>query len=1061
MKIQKRLLLVCCAMIAMFTLHAQQIEIKGKITDDTGETLPGASIAVEGTSTGTITDFDGNFSIKAPGKGTLVISYIGMNTRKEPINNRKVINVQLTPNSVQLEEVVAIGYGTLKRKDLTGSITSIQAADIAQMPVTNLGQALAGKLAGVQVNMADGAPDAQMSIRVRGGISITQSNEPLYIVDGFPSEDGLRGIDPSDIASIDVLKDASSTSIYGARGANGVIIVTTKSGKEGKSKVTFDAYFGYKKITKSLPVLNSLDYARMEYERAVVDAKTSDFERNFGTFADLEQNYGNRPGIDWQKETFDSGNTFSQMYKIGIDGGTKTSQYNLSFTHNNDDGLLAGSGFERNSIRLKLSQQILPSINANVTISYSDETTTGMGSLKETGYFSRMQQIIQYRPINRLGFPDSDLMVGNDPLLTDESGNQMVSPLVSIENELRKVRDRYLGMNGDVQWKLMKTLSYRGAVGMRTRDQRNDQFYAKNAMQAINAGGPYGAIENRWWETFSFSNTLSWSPRFKKGHRLDAMIGQEYLYNTNRYLRAGAKRFPAENFGTNDMSMGVAPEIVNTSVEDEYLLSYFARANYQLRDKYLFSASLRADGSSKFGANNKWGYFPAASVAWRASEEEFIKNLKVFSNLKVRLSYGTSGNNRIGNYGSLNLLSSSWMPSNGNTINTSMVSSQLSNPDLKWESLVSCNLGFDMGFLNQRLQVTLDLYKNTTKNLLLKSNLPFTSGYAWRYENVGKTQNIGAELSISSYNIQTKNFSWNTTFNLSTNKNKVVKLNGVDYFTTKSGWAGSDFNQDDYRIMVGESMGEMYGFISNGIYTVDDFVLTSDGQFAKNNGKYVLKEGVVYNLGDVPSPGSWKFRDTDHSGDITEKDKTVIGHATPTFYGGLNNTFTYKNFDLSVFLNFSVGNDVYNASKMYYTMMKGRYRNCLEDVKNRFTVMDENGIDIRENPAKLAEMNQNARTASISGSSTMNFHSGYVEDGSFLRINNVSLGYTFSKMLLAKVRIQNLRIYVTGYNLYTFTSYSGFDPEVNSRPNGNLTPGVDWGSYPRAFSIVGGINLTF
>lgn len=1058
---QKRVLLLCCAVLSLLSVYAQQIEIKGKVTDEVGEMLPGVSVVIEGTSSGTITDMDGNYTIKAPGKGTLVFTYIGMNTQKEPIDNRKTILVKLTANSIQLDEVVAIGYGTLQRKDLTGSITSVQAADIAQMPVANLGQALAGKMAGVQVNLADGAPDAQISIRVRGGISITQSNEPLYIVDGFPSEDGMRGIDPSDIASIDVLKDASSTSIYGARGANGVIIVTTKSGKEGRSTVTFDAYFGYKKITKKLPVLNSLDYARLEYERAVIDSKESVFETNFGAFADLEQNFADRPGIDWQKETFDASNTFSQMYKVGINGGTKMTQYNLSFTNNNDDGILTGSGFKRNSMRLKLSQQILPSIQANVTISYSDETTTGMGSLKEQGYFSRMQQIIQYRPINRLAFPDSDLMVGNDPLLLDESGNQMVSPLVSIDNEWRKTNNRYLGMNGDIQWKLTKTLSYRGSVGIRTRDQRFDEFYAKNSKQAINAGAPYGMIETRWWETQSFGNNLNWSPRMKKGHRLDAMIGQEYLYNANRVLRSGAKGFPDENFGTDDMSMGVNPDIVTSAVEDEYLLSYFTRVNYQLKDKYLFSASLRADGSSKFGANNKWGYFPAASVAWRASEEAFIKNLQVFSNLKVRLSYGTSGNNRIGNYGSLNLLSSGWMPGDGNNINSTMASSQLSNPDLKWETLVSCNLGFDMGFLDQRLQVTLDLYKNTTKNLLLKSNLPLTSGFSWRYENVGKTENIGAELAVTSYNIRTKNFSWSTNFNISTNKNKVVQLNGVDYFTTKSGWAGSDFNQDDYRIMVGESMGEMYGFVCDGIYTVDDFVVNTDGTFAKNNGKYVLKEGVVYNPGDVPAPGSWKFKDTDNSGDISEKDKKVIGRATPTFYGGINNTFSYKNFDFSVFLNFSVGNDVYNASNMYFTMMRGRYRNCLEDVNGRFTVMDENGANITDSPTRLAEVNRGATMASIAGSSNMNFHSRYVEDGSFLRISNVSLGYTFPKMLLAKARIQSLRVYVTGYNLYTFTKYSGFDPEVNSRPNGNLTPGVDWGSYPRAFSAVCGLNLTF
>lgn len=1044
--------------------YAQEVEISGKISDDTGETLPGASVVIKGTTIGTISDIDGNYKIKASPLSIIVFSYIGMQNREEKVQKRRVINIKLSPGSISLDEIVAVGYGTSSRKDLTGSVASLRAEDIAQMPTPNLGAALAGKIAGVQIGLSSGAPDADMSIRIRGGASITQSNEPLYVIDGFPTEDGMRGIDPSDIASIDVLKDASSTSIYGARGANGVIIITTKSGKEGKNQITFDAYVGPKYITKELPVLGSVDYTKLEYERALIGGPSDvqKFTNVFGAYNELESIYGNRPGINWQDEVFKNHTTLSQMYKVGANGGFKSTNYNLSYTNNQDGGIMAGSGLTRNSFRLKVGQQLMPNMTLNTNLSYTDETSTGLGSLNDNGYFSRMQHIVQYRPVNSKDRPDSELLEGNDQILVDEGGNQMISPIISIEGEDRKQRNRYLSASADLQWKIFKIITYKGSVGMRNRDYRKEEFYSSETRQAKNSGGAYGSIDTRTYETFSFSNTFTINPKLKRGHRLDVMVGQEYLYNKQNQLISGAKNFPDENFGVNDMSLAGTPDIITTNVEDNYLLSFFARANYQLMDRYLFSASIRADGSSKFGPNNKWGIFPAASFAWRASEEEFIKEVDAISNLKARLSFGTAGNDRISNYASLSLLGSSWTPTMNNATTPTFVSTQLPNPNLKWETIISTNLGFDLGFFNQRLQITLDLYSNTTKDLLIRSNLPNLSAYSWRYQNIGQTNNMGIELAISSVNIKTKSFEWSTSFNISSNKNTVLQLNGVDYFTTKSGWCGdSEFSQDDYIIKVGESMGNMYGYKLAGIYTVEDFELNTDGSFKMDGTNYVTKQGVLVNPNELPKPGSWKFEDTDHDNKISASDKTILGNSNPIVYGGMNNTFIYKGIDLSIFFNFSIGNKVYNANKMYYTKMTNKFRNAMDITKDRFYTMNEQGENIMNDPAQLAEVNKNATMASIEGVGKLNLHSGYIEDASFLRISNISLGYSLPKPILARAFIQNLRIYATAYNIYTFTGYSGFDPEVNSKPNGNLTPGVDWGAYPRAFSFVVGLNLTF
>lgn len=1059
-----------CRLVLLFVLffigtsaYAQNMTVTGRVIDDDGIEVIGASVVVKGaTGVGTITDLDGNYSLTVndASRDVLVFSYVGMTSQEVKVGGRKVINVTLKSDAVMLDEVVTIGYATVKKKDLTGSVSSVSSKDIASVPISDVTQALSGKVAGVQVMRSQGSPDADISIKVRGGTSITQSNEPLYIIDGFPSEDGLKGIEASDIASIDILKDASSTAIYGARGANGVILVTTKGGNVDKFNISYDMYIGFKKVNKRYDVLDVLDFVKLEYERSINEPdKMNDFVLPiYGNYDEYDELYANRQGIDWQDEVFNRSTAMTQQHKISLSGGSKTSQYMLTYTRNVDDGIWYGSGLKRDNFRVKLSQEATSWLKFSTNISYIDEVTEGLGSLQEGGASSRMQHVIQYRPtIGKNGNDEQLLIDDDDPALLLEGASQMQSPIASIESEQRTKRNQILSMNGDLEIRLPKDLTYRGTIGIRRRTIKTDIFYSERSKQAKNAGAPYGWKEIEEQSSFMYNNVLTWDKSFNREHHLTLVAGQEYIQYGTDYLKSGARQFSDINFGLADMSLGASPDKVITRLESEKMLSYFMRGNYSLKDKYLFSASVRADASSKFGDNHKWGVFPAASFAWRASEEEFVKKWGIFSNLKVRLSYGAAGNNKIDNYLSLSKMGSVWIPYNGTSTVSGFVSKQLYNPDLQWETNVTSNFGLDMGFLNQRIQLTVDLYNINTKNLLLDAPIPLLSGYKSMMINAGRTNNRGIELALTTHNINTKDFSWSTTLNLSHNRNEVKELYNADYMEIVSNWAQtSEFNKSDYIIRVGEPLGQMYGYRLAGIYTVDDFTFDEATQ------KYTVKEGIPYDKNFYPKPGFWKFEDLDGDKQITESDKTVIGNANPKLYGGLTNNFTWKGFDLSIFLNFSIGNKIYSANKMYYTKFNNRWRNTLKDeALQRFTIINDKGENIQNDPVQLAAVNAGRNYVSVEGSSNLYFHSGYVEDGSFLKINNVSLGYTLPKSLIKKIHLSNVRFYATGYNLYTFTKYSGYDPEVNTYSNGGLTPGIDWGAYPSSISVVFGANITF
>ena len=649
-------------------------------------------------------------------------------------------------------------------------------------------------------------------------------------------------------------------------------------------------------------------------------------------------------------------------------------------------------------------------------------------------------------------------MGDEDPLFADDSGNVMQNPLLSAAEETKDREWRTFQANAGATIKLLKGLTFRNTTGMRYQTRRNDIFYGDQSMTAKRSSinGNITNIEN---SSFQTSNVLTYN-WYNDNHNVTAMLGHEYVTKWTRNFMAGANNFPNDEIGLGDLSLGTPITPTSSENYDDKLLSFFARVNYNLMDKYLFTASVRADGSSKFGKNNKWGYFPAFSAAWRLGEEEFIKDLNIFSDLKFRIGYGLAGNNRIGSYSSLAIMSSVTYP-NANSAQSGYASKQVPNPDLKWEANKTFNIGLDLGFFNQRLTISPEFYINRSSNLLFDARLPNSSGYSSMTINAGETENKGIDLTINSVNITNKDFTWNTTVTLSHNKNSVNQLTGekVQLYLADMGVKGAG---SSHKIGVGEPLGQFYGYISDGLYQVSDF------NYDKASGKYTLKDGIPYRgEKDKVQPGMLKFKNIDGSEDnkITEDDKTVIGNAFPKFYGGINNTFTYKDFDLSIFLTYSFGNDVLNATKLTNTRTALTNKNVLAaaDWNHRWVTINKETGALITDPEELAAANQGKTIACFDDNGSSDnavIHSWAVEDGSYLKLSNITLGYTFPKKIVNKIGLSKLRLYATGNNLLTWTKYTGYDPEVSTMSNA-MTPGVDFGAYPRSRSFVFGVNVAF
>ena len=1053
----KRYFYLIIFLLATFGAQASasgDFPVSGTVVDADGVPVIGASVRIKGHSeVGTITDIDGKYSIKTDKDAVLQFSYLGMMPVEEPVNGRETVDIVMKYDYTELNEVVVIGYGASKRSELTGSVSSVKADEIMSTPTADVAQAIAGRVAGVQIIQADGAPGAEMSIKVRGGMSITQSNEPLYVIDGFPTEDGMSDLDPGDIATIDILKDASATAIYGARGANGVILITTKSGgaKDGaKVNVGFDAYIGFGILAKKLPVLSSEEFVLMDYERSLFlygEDGARSFQNRYGSLLEAHDTYADR-NIDWQELVLGR-TTLTQNYRVNVSGGDKNLKYGLSYAYFDSEGAMLYSGSEKHNISFNVSHNSGKRFSVNARVNYSVNKVTGVGTSEESTRFNKMEHILQYRPTSGINGTEADLISGEDPLYEDDESNPMQNPLITAAEETDDRITRNLQINGGFTFRFNDHWYFRSTLGSRYRITRRDQFYGENSATAKRSS-INGSVQYTENMTFSISNVLNYEYKHKK-HRLTWMLGQEYVQRRAQWVRAAVNNFPNNDIGLSDMSLGTPGSVTSNVNYDDKLLSFFTRLNWNYKDKYIVMGTLRADGSSKFSRRHKWGIFPAVSASWRLNEEEFIKKLDVFSDFRLRVGYGLAGNNNIASYASLDLLKSASYPS-GDSVSAGYTPSGIPNTELQWESNQTFNVGLDLGFFKQRLTVTPEFYLNRSSHLLLNSKVPMSSGFTSMIRNIGKTRNIGVDLTVTSVNIDRNDFTWTTNFNISHNRNRIIALSGEDYFLEEASFG---YNQNTHKIEVGKSIGQFYGFKTIGLYQVEDF------NYDASTGTYTLKPGIPGRQG--VQPGYWKFEDYDGNGSIDDNDRQVIGNANPDFYGGITNNFSYKGFDLSIFFSFSYGAEVLNGTKLSNTKVGSTNKNVLAIASsdNRWMTVDRSGNEITE-PAALAALNAGKTVAAVGDQEQGDYyvHSWAVEDASYLRLSNVTLGYNFPSKWIKKAKIRKLRLYVTGSNLFCLTPYTGFDPEVSTRGN-TLTPGVDFGAYPRSRTFVAGLNITF
>lgn len=1027
-------------LILTINLYAQNTTLKGVIVDETDTPLIGATVQVKGTSTGSITDFDGNYTIKANKGAVITFSYIGYKTQEIKFTGQPTVNIKMVPDNQTLDEVVVVGYGTMKRSDLTGSVASIAAKDVEGFKTSSVAGALGGQIAGVQITSTDGTPGAGFSINIRGVGTLTGDSSPLYIVDGFEVDD-IDYLSNSDIESIEILKDASSSAIYGARAANGVVLISTKSGKIGKPIINYNGSASYRKISKKLDVLSPYEFVKLQGE---VNSKYSDSYFKTGNddngnpyrYQSLDDYIG-VSGVNWQDETFNP--TWSQDHSLSIMGGTEDTKYNASFSRYIENGIFKNSGFNKTTGKFRLDQKLSKSLSFNFTVNYALTNREGVGTSGDSERFNMLAQILSARPTGGLKLTDEELLASAiDPEML-ESGESLaqVNPVKQTESVTNNKRAEMWSGNASATWQIIKGLTFKTSGTYNTTNNRTDIFYKDGSKEAYRNGQkPYGRTQMGRDVRWTNSNNLTWKQKVKK-HNYDIMLGHEVSFKSTEYLLGEAMDFPFDNLGNDYLGLGATPSRVESSYSEKTLLSFFARGNYNYDNRYLFTATVRADGSTVFSNKNKWGFFPSFSAAWRVSEEAFMKDVEWVSNFKVRLGWGIVGNDRISNYLSMDLYEANKYGIGNNTV-TVLTPKQLKNANLKWEGASSVNLGVDLGFFDNRLNVTADFFIKDTKDLLLAQSLAHVTGFDSQMQNIGKIQNKGIELSFNSTNIQTRNFTWQTNFNISFIKNTLKGLaSGVESMYARSGF-DSNFTAYDYIATVGQSLGLIYGYEFDGIYQSSDFYTTPDNQL-------ILKEGITNNAryGTV-KPGVVKYKDQDGDGIITTNDRTVIGNAMPKWYGGITNTFNYKGIDFSFMFQFNYGNDIYNATRLYATQSRSGRRNMLAEVADRWS-----------------PTNASNKVPSQDGYIVNDVYSRFIEDGSFLRLKNITLGYTLPHKWTRKFHASKLRIYATGQNLFCISGYSGYDPEVNSASSNPMTPGLDWGAYPKSRVFTFGIDLQF
>lgn len=1010
-------------------------KIGGTVKDSAGKPVVGASVIVEGSTLGASSGVDGQWSLNVPdaSKKTLVISYIGMKTQRIAIGSKTQIDVTLEDESTAMDDVVVVGYATVKRRDVVGSVASVNAETLQQMPVASVAEAMTGRMAGVQITATEGDPDAEIRIRVRGAGTFSSDGAPLYIVDGFPVE-SISDISSSEIQSIDILKDAFSTAIYGSRGANGVVLITTKSGEKGKVNVNYNVYWGFKDIARKNQVqaLNPSEFAKWQYELAAIQNKVADnYEPYFGAFSDIDL-YDNVKGNDWMDQLF--GRTGEQFnHNLTVSGGGDKFKWNATYARLYDKAIMVGSNYSRDNLGLKTQFKPNKRVTLDFNIRYSRMKVRGAGanSLNDSGTQStgRLKNAMLYTPI-----PLKAQIEGGDDL--EENSSDAVMPTVAVSDSDRKRERTNWTANGGFTWEIVDDLSLKVEAGMEEYRQETNSFYGVTTYYS-KVGGSGSTVPGTPSTNYNDvtrrrvrnTNTLSYD--FRKlisndNHHLNVLLGQEYIITEQRTFNTWVDGLP--DFYTAEQAwafMGAGSNASSSNMNyaaDDILLSYFGRINYDFKGKYMLSATMRGDGSSKFSKGQKWGYFPSVAASWRLSDEWGMKDLRWLDNLKLRYSFGTAGNNNIPTgMGGLTQLyevgtgssfiygdPTYWTP-NGNGASESF----MANANLTWETTYSHNLGLDFGFWRNRLSGSVEVYQNTTEDILMRYPVS-GSGYSFQYRNAGTIRNRGLEVSVSAVLLEKAKYGLNFNANIAFNRSRIMDLAGLDTYSQSSGWNN---NVTDYCA------------------------------------------GVV---GDM-RPGSLKLLCDADGNPIQGR----IGNVQPKFTGGFSLSGYAYGFDIAANFTYSYGNKVFNANNVEFTSSqkytgKGVIRNLSEVMAlgKRWTNIDWTTGDVITDPEALAAANRTTTMWSPYMPQTV-VHSWLLEDASFLRLSSLTIGYTLPSSWTRKVRLSKVRFYATGTNLFCWTPYSGFDPEVDTRRATPMTPNVDYSAYPKSRSWVFGANISF
>lgn len=995
MPISRLRMMVCLiGMLLPMCMFAQQITVQGVVKDQTGETVIGASVMEKGTTNGTITGIDGDFSLNMSPNGTLVVSFVGYKTQEVQVKGQKQLQVVLSEDAEMLDEVVVIGYGTMKKSDLTGAVSSIGNKDIKDSPVSNLGQAIQGKISGVQIVDA-GKPGDNVSIKIRGLGSINNC-DPLVVIDGVPTDLGLSSLNMADVERLDVLKDASATAIYGSRGANGVVMITTKRGTEGKGKLAVSANYSFQNATNVPSLLNAAQYAELSNDMMVNSGRNPNPE--WANPSELGA------GTDWMDELLRTG--VMQNYTVSYSGGNEKSHYYVSGGFLDQSGIVKSVNYRRFTFQSNSDAQVLKWLKFSNNITFSADT-------KKSGSYN-IGDALKALPIYPVKNEDGSW---SGPDGNSEWYGSTRNPIGPTELNKSQTDGYNFLANLTAELTFTKWLKFKSTFGYDAKFWFIDNFTPKYNWKPTPTEETSRYKSDNKSFTYLWDNYFLFDHTFAEKHRVGLMAGMSAQWNTNDYLNAQKNVFMFDN--VHEMDNGEEMYAIGGNETEWALLSYMARVNYSYEDRYLLTATIRRDGSSRFGKKHRWGTFPSVSVAWRASQEKWFPKNDYINDLKVRAGYGVTGSQAsVGNYSYLASYNTSVYPfgiSSGNQ--TALVSSTLANPYIHWEEVAQTNIGFDASLFNSRVMFSFDAYLKETRDMLVKASIPITSGFedtTTTYTNAGKVRNQGIEMSLHTINL-TGELGWETNLTATYNKNKIKDLNSdVPYYINQINNSYVTMLAKDYPINV------FYGYVTDGIFQNQSEVNT-----------HAVQPGV--------EPGDIRFRDLNNDGVINDSDRTVIGNPNPSWLFSMNNSLSYKGFELSVFLQGIAGNKIYNANNIDNTGMAAAY-NQTTDVLKRW---QGEGTSNSMPRAVFGDPNQNTRVSDR-----------FVENGSYLRLKNITLSYTFPKQWLQKTQIENARLSLSCENVATITGYSGFDPEVGIN-------GIDQNRYPisRTFSL--GLNFNF